>query len=272
MKPITVFTSSINVFDDDLFDAIEAFKLDAIRFLSVDTAITEEDLKAKKAEQLSDQLYHEVYQKYNRKSEAVMQEAYPIVSNVFEQKGNQFQNIVIPFTDGARNINIVANLEKAYNSKGRELIKVFEQNIILSFIDHHWKDHLRQMDELKHSVQMAVHEQKDPLLIFKFEAFELFKQMLSSINKDVTTILMNGSLPVQDAGKIQQHRQMKRVAEKTTESRGDGTSEEEYQEAGANETREKQQPVRAEVKIGRNDPCPCGSGKKFKQCHGKEMA
>ena len=258
--------------DGKLSQDIEAFKLDAIRFLSVDTAITEEDLKAKKPELLADQLYHEVYQKYNRKSEAVMQEAYQIVRNIFEQKGNQFLNIVIPFTDGTRNINIIANLEKAYNSKGRELIKVFEQNIILSFIDHHWKDHLRQMDELKHSVQMAVHEQKDPLLIFKFEAFELFKQMLSSINKDVTTFLMKGSLPVQDAGQIQQHRQMKRVAERTTESRGGETSEEEYHEASASDTREKQQPVRAEVKIGRNDPCPCGSGKKYKQCHGKEMA
>ncbi|HPW86554.1 MAG TPA: SEC-C metal-binding domain-containing protein, partial [Chitinophagales bacterium] len=196
-----------------------------------------------------------------------------VIKNVYEQRGNVFQNIVIPFSDGTRSINIVANLEKAYNSQGRELIKLFEQNIILSFIDHHWKDHLRQMDELKHSVQMAVHEQKDPLLIFKFEAYELFTQMLSSINKDVTTFLMKGSLPVQDAEQIQQHRQRK-VVERTKETRGDGTVEDEYHggEAAAEQPQEKQQPVRAELKIGRNDPCPCGSGKKFKQCHGKEMA
>jgi preprotein translocase subunit SecA len=252
---------------------IEAFRLDCIRFLSVDTAITEADLKNQKADELADRLYHEVYEKYARKSEAIMKEAYPVVKNVYEEKGNQFQNIVIPFTDGNRNINIVANLEKAYNSKGRELIKVFEQNIILSFIDHHWKDHLRQMDDLKHSVQMAVHEQKDPLLIFKFEAFELFKQMLSAINKDVTTFLLKGSLPVQDANQIQQHRQ-KKVVEKTKESRGDegGNMGEEFKSADSGETREKQQPVRAEVKIGRNDPCPCGSGKKFKHCHGQELA
>ncbi|HNI32527.1 MAG TPA: SEC-C metal-binding domain-containing protein [Chitinophagales bacterium] len=212
-----------------------------------------------------------MFEKYTRKSENIADEAYPIIKNVYETKGNQYQNIVIPFTDGNRNINIIANLEKSYNNKGRELIKVFEQNIILSFIDHHWKDHLRQMDELKHSVQMAVHEQKDPLLIFKFEAYELFKQMLSAVNKDVTTFLMKGSLPVQDANQIQQHRQLRR-AERTTETRGDGTTEEEYAGAETAETKEKQQPARAEVKIGRNDPCPCGSGKKFKQCHGKEMA
>ena len=146
------------------------------------------------------------------------------------------------------------------------------KNIILSFIDHHWKDHLRQMDELKHSVQMAVHEQKDPLLIFKFEAFELFKQMLSAINKDVTTFLLKGALPAQRINNIQQVR-LPKSTEKVKESRGGENIEDEYKGAeAATDTREKQQPVRAEVKIGRNDPCPCGSGKKYKQCHGKEMA
>lgn len=258
--------------DGKISQDIEAFKLDCIRFLSVDTTITEEDLKNKKTEDLASHLYHEVYQKYQRKSEAIMNEAYPIVKEVYLQRNNQFENMVIPFTDGNRNIQIVTNLEKSYNSKGRELIKVFEQNIILSFIDHHWKDHLRQMDELKHSVQMAVHEQKDPLLIFKFEAFELFKQMLSEINKDVTTFLMKGTLPIQDPTQIQQHKQRK-IVEKTKEFRGGENIEDEYNGAeAATETREKQVPVRAEVKIGRNDACPCGSGKKYKHCHGKEMA
>ena len=127
------------------------------------------------------------------------------------------------------------------------------------------------MDDLKHSVQMAVHEQKDPLLIFKFEAYELFKQMLSTINKDVTTFLMKGSLPIQDPNHIHQHRQVRRT-ERTKESRGDENMEDEYSGAETQQTQEKQQPVRAEVKIGRNDPCPCGSGKKYKQCHGKDMA
>ena len=258
--------------DGKLNQNIETFKLDCIRFLTVDTDISEEDLKTKRIEDLTEQLYHEVYQKYLRKSDEIVEKAYPIVKNVFEQKGNQYINIILPFSDGTRNVNIVANLEKSYHNKGRELTKVFEQNIILLFIDHHWKDHLRQMDELKHSVQMAVHEQKDPLLIFKFEAFELFKQMLSSINKDVSTFLLKGHLPIEDAEEVQQHRQTKRVVEKTTESRGDGTIEDEYNGAENGETREKQQPVRAEVKVGRNDLCPCGSGKKFKHCHGKEMA
>ena len=258
--------------DGKISQDIEAFKLDVIRFLSVDTAIDENDLKTKKVEELTNTLYHEVYEKYQRKSELIIEEAYPVIKRVYEQQNAQYQNIVIPFTDDARNIQIIANLEKAYNNKGRELIKVFEQNIILSFIDHHWKDHLRQMDELKHSVQMAVHEQKDPLLIFKFEAFELFKQMLSSINKDVTTFLMKGKIPPLQAN-AQLQQQPSRRKEKTTESRGDGTTEEAYEGAEAQQdTREKQQPVRAEVKIGRNDPCPCGSGKKYKNCHGVDMA
>ncbi|MEZ5026086.1 MAG: preprotein translocase subunit SecA [Chitinophagales bacterium] len=257
--------------DGKISQDIEAFKLDVIRFLSVDTTIDENDLKTKSVDELANHLYHEVYEKYQRKSEAIVNEAYPIIKNVHENKGNQYQNIVLPFTDGTRSIQIIANLEKAYNSKGKELIKVFEQNIILSFIDHHWKDHLRQMDDLKHSVQMAVHEQKDPLLIFKFEAYELFKQMLSTINKDVTTFLMKGSLPIQDPNHIHQHRQVRRT-ERTKESRGDENMEDEYSGAETQQTQEKQQPVRAEVKIGRNDPCPCGSGKKYKQCHGKDMA
>jgi preprotein translocase subunit SecA len=269
----------INMFYDLCFEVCsdgkisqdyEAFKLDCFRFLSVDTAITADELKMKKVEELADHLYHEVYEKYARKSEAIVKEAYPIVKNVFEEKGNQFQNMVLPFTDGNKTVNIIANLEKSYSSKGKELIKVFEQNIILSFIDHHWKDHLRQMDELKHSVQMAVHEQKDPLLIFKFEAFELFKQMLSLINKDVTSFLMKGNLPVQDPHQIQQHRQpVRKIAEKIRESRGDEQMEDEYAGAGS-APGEKPQPVRVEAKIGRNDPCPCGSGKKYKHCHGKE--
>jgi preprotein translocase subunit SecA len=257
--------------DGKLAQDHEAFRLDCFRFLSVDTTITAEDLKLNKTEDLTDHLYREVYDKYIRKSDGIIKEAYPIVKNVYQERGSQYQNIVIPFTDGSRNVNIIANLEKSYNSKGKELIKVFEQNIILSFIDHHWKDHLRQMDDLKHSVQMAVHEQKDPLLIFKFEAFELFKQMLSAVNKDVTTFLMKGSLPVQDATQIQQHRQPRRVAEKTKETRGDNTIEDEYAGAGTTPG-EKPQPARAEVKIGRNDLCPCGSGKKYKHCHGKESA
>ena len=258
--------------DGKISQDIEAFKLDTIRFLSVDTKITADDLKNKKVDDLAADLYHEVYQKYQRKSDAVAKEALPIIQNVVTINGDKFQNMVIPFSDGNREIQILANIEKSLNSKGKDLIKTIEQNIILSFIDHHWKDHLRQMDELKHSVQMAVHEQKDPLLIFKFEAFELFKQMLSAINKDVTTFLLKGALPAQRINNIQQVR-LPKSTEKVKESRGGENIEDEYKGAeAATDTREKQQPVRAEVKIGRNDPCPCGSGKKYKQCHGKEMA
>ena len=178
--------------------------------------------------------------------------------------------MVVPFTDGHKTINIVVPLEKSYQSKGKELVKIFEQSIILSFIDHHWKEHLRQMDDMKQSVQLAVHEQKDPLVIYKLEAYELFKQMLGEVNRDVTGFLMKGSLPVQDPNQIRQHREQRRVAEKVKESRGDEAMGNEMQGAQTNTQAEKPQPVRVEQKIGRNDPCPCGSGKKFKHCHGKE--
>lgn len=252
----------------------EAFKLDCFLYLTVDTSISEADLKNLKTDDLAHQLYTEVHEKYNRKSDDIIKHTYPIVKNVYESNSAQYKNIVIPFSDGNREINIIANLEKAYNNKGRELIKVFEQNIILSFIDEYWKTHLRQMDELKQSVQMAVHEQKDPLLIFKFEAFELFKQMLSQINKEVTTFLMKGFLLTEDTQQIQQNRERK-VVEKTRESRGNeqGQLGEEFKGASTgNETQVKQMPVRAEQKVGRNEPCPCGSGKKYKHCHGKDLA
>ncbi|HNL84846.1 MAG TPA: preprotein translocase subunit SecA [Chitinophagales bacterium] len=252
----------------------EAFKLDCFRYLTVDTTISEADLKSLKTDDLAHHLYTEVHEKYNRKSDDIIKHTYPIVKNVYESNSAQYKNIVIPFSDGNREINIIANLEKAYNNKGRELIKVFEQNIILSFIDEYWKTHLRQMDELKQSVQMAVHEQKDPLLIFKFEAFELFKQMLSQINKEVTTFLMKGFLLTEDTQQIQQNRERK-VVEKTRESRGNeqGQLGEEFKGASTgNETQVKQMPVRAEQKVGRNEPCPCGSGKKYKHCHGKDLA
>ncbi len=252
----------------------EAFKLDCFRYLTVDTSISEADLKSLKTDDLAHHLYTEVHEKYNRKSDDIIKHTYPIVKNVYESNSAQYKNIVIPFSDGNREINIIANLEKAYNNKGRELIKVFEQNIILSFIDEYWKTHLRQMDELKQSVQMAVHEQKDPLLIFKFEAFELFKQMLSQINKEVTTFLMKGFLLTEDTQQIQQNRERK-VVERTRESRGNeqGQLGEEFKGASTgNETQVKQMPVRAEQKVGRNEPCPCGSGKKYKHCHGKDLA
>ena len=249
---------------------LESFRLDCIKFFAIEPSLTEADLQSKKIQELTHTLYHEVYAAYHRKSDDIILEAYPIVKDVYEQRGKEFQNMVIPFTDGNKTMNVVAHLERSYSSKGKELIKIIEQSIILSFIDHHWKEHLRQMDDMKQAVQLAVHEQKDPLIIYKLEAYELFKQMLGEINRDVTSFLMKGSLPMQDPAQVRQHR-VSRTVEKVKESRGDESMGNEMQQAHSNtQTMEKPQPVRVEQKIGRNDPCPCGSGKKYKHCHGKE--
>lgn len=250
---------------------IEQYKLDCIKYFGFESVITQEDLKNRKFPELANKLYQEINQAYKERATTIMHNTYPIVKEVYINRGREFTNIVIPFSDGQKNINIITNLEKTYQSEGKELIKTFEQNIILAFIDQSWKEHLRQMDDLKQSVQMAVHEQKDPLIIYKLEAFKLFKQMLSHINKEVISFLLKGKILVDDSTNVKQY-QGKRVAEKTKESRANNELGNENQGAQTN-TQESEQKVqtfvRTEQKIGRNDPCPCGSGKKYKHCHGK---
>jgi len=183
------------------------------------------------------------------------------VKNVYERQGQIYDNIVIPITDGHKTYNIVTNLKKAYESEGKDLVKSIEKSISLLTIDEAWKEHLREMDDLKQSVQNATYEQKDPLLIYKFESFELFKTMVEKVSKDVVSILMKGNIPVQDPEQVKQAEQRRKLdMSKFNTSRSESGSPEEEKKAV--------QPVRVEKKVGRNDPCPCGSGKKFKQCHG----
>jgi preprotein translocase subunit SecA len=177
---------------------------------------------------------------------------------------------VVPFTDGVHGIQVAVPLKKAVENHGLEVFKSFEKNVTLYLIDDAWKEHLREMDELKQSVQNAVYEQKDPLLVYKFEAFELFRQMLANVNKELVSFLFRGGIPVQQAPEEVHEaqpiprtdmRQM-RMSKPELVHESNGVPDEELQEM------QKQQPVRAEQRIGRNDPCPCGSGKKFKNCHG----
>ncbi len=248
----------------------EQFKLDCIKFFGIESVITAEDLKTRKVPELASKLYFEVQKAYDEKSKTVMENTYPIIKQVYTNRGNEFKNIVIPFSDGQKSINIITSLEKSYQTEGKDLIKTFEQSIILAYIDQSWKEHLRQMDDLKQSVQMAVHEQKDPLIIYKLEAFQLFKTMLSVVNKDVTSFLLKARVQIEQPEEVKQAQQQRRVAPKTKEARG--ADELGHTNDGADtdtQQVEKQQPVvRTEQKIGRNDLCPCGSGKKFKHCHG----
>lgn len=247
----------------------EGFKLEVIRNFSADTNITEAEFNSKNIHSLTDQLFEEVTHFYARKSEGIMSQAMHVLKQVFEERGEQIEQVIVPFTDGIRQINVPVDLRKAIANNGREVTKAFEKTIILALIDDSWKEHLREMDELKQSVQNAVYEQKDPLIIYKMEAFNLFKSMLNVINKEVVSFLYKGGIPVhQEADDVREARAPKREQAKLR------TSKAEYGEpthaAAMEDTRElvPQQPIRKEVTIGRNEPCPCGSGKKFKNCHG----
>ena len=171
------------------------FEYDLIKIFGMESPFTEEEFNRTHENELTDKLYEIAYKKYLAKSEESAVEAFKVIKNVHENGG--YERMVVPFTDGIKTINVVTNLEKAYESEGKTLINDFEKNIVLSIVDEAWKKHLRKMDELKQSVQLAVHEQKDPLLVYKFEAFELFKNTMQSINKDVISFLMKGDLPKQ---------------------------------------------------------------------------
>jgi len=250
----------------------ESFKIELIRLLGIQSPFSEQDFLDSKSNELIDELHDLVLNHYYKKSELIAQMAFPVIKEVYENQGAQYENILVPITDGMKQINISTPLEKTYQTECKELIKAIEKNVILAMIDEDWKEHLREMDELKQSVQGAVYEQKDPLLIYKFEAFKLFNRMLLKINKEVARFLLKSGLPQpkegqQEIAAKEAPAPVKNDLANLKLSRPDYTSS----NTSNPEQREqpKAQPIRVEKKVGRNDACPCGSGKKFKQCHGK---
>ncbi|MEI6487547.1 MAG: preprotein translocase subunit SecA [Bacteroidota bacterium] len=242
----------------------EGFNMEVLRVLAIESPVDEEEFKRLPVDEVSEKLYHQAETIYLNKNDAISANAFPVIKDVYENPSQQFENIVTPMSDGIKTLQVVVNLKRAYETKGRELVLGLEKGTTLSMIDDAWKEHLREMDELKQSVQNAVYEQKDPLLIYKFESFELFKRMVSDVNKEVVSFLMRANLPNENQQQIQQARVQapQRQPQVQTNRNELGGGEE-------TTARPKPQPVRVEQKIGRNDPCPCGSGKKFKQCHGK---
>ncbi|MBO5974658.1 MAG: preprotein translocase subunit SecA [Paludibacteraceae bacterium] len=246
------------------FDYLSA---DLMSIFATNVPFSEADLMAKKTLQLSDEVAQHAFDAFRRKSERIAQVAYPVIKQVFENQGYQYENILIPITDGKRMYNIPVNLKKAYETEGKEIVKAFEKKMLLFAIDEEWKEHLRELDELRHSVQNAAYEQKDPLLIYKLESYNLFRAMVEQINRKSISILMRGQIPVKESAQVHAAEQ----------SRSDysryHTQKDEFQrnDPSKQDTREKQrtEPIRAEKTVGRNDPCPCGSGKKYKNCHGK---
>jgi preprotein translocase subunit SecA len=193
---------------------------------------------------------------YQEKNERDIKEAFPIIKNVFENPTNHFERIVVPFSDGIKTLNVVTDLKKAYENQGKELIKDFEKNITLAIVDEAWKKHLRKMDELKQSVQLAVHEQKDPLLIYKFEALELFRKMVDKMNKEIISFLLKGDLPQQNAS-IQEAKEIKRkesLNESRSEMPNSDTLAQQNREAGQMQRPQVTETiVRDQPKINRND-------------------
>ncbi|MGY0426849.1 MAG: preprotein translocase subunit SecA, partial [Polaribacter sp.] len=205
------------------------FEFELIRFSSMTSPFSEEEFEKLSEQEITDKLYDIITEHYTNKIQRNAVAAFPVIKNVFENEGDRYERIIVPFTDGIKSLQVVTNLKEAYESEGKSLITDFEKNITLAIIDENWKDHLRKMDELKHSVQNASYEQKDPLLIYKFEAFELFKITVDQINKEVLSFLFKGELPTQDASLISEAHQQKREHLNTSKATVQNTTEQAIQ-------------------------------------------
>ncbi|MBI1185500.1 preprotein translocase subunit SecA [bacterium] len=242
----------------------EELSMDILRVFAIENPVSQADFENKKAEELADQLYQLLTDTYKRKSRAIADQALPVLKKINDDRGHLIETVVIPFTDGQNNIDLPVNLKKALESNGRHITDSFDRGVTLEIIDDLWKEHLREMDELKQSVQNAHLEQKDPLLIYKFEAYELFQQLLDRINRQTLEMVFKGKIRTENPDQVRQQKQPVRNSPQLTENRGDdGDAMED------NKPKQKLEPVRVGEKVGRNDPCPCGSGKKYKQCHGR---
>ncbi len=255
----------------------EGFKLACIVNFGMDTSISADEFNTTSENKLADKLYEEATRRYNEHVVGIAEQAVPVFKNIRVTQGAHIENVVVPFTDGRKAINVLAPLDKTIETNGKALTSAMEKSITLAVIDDAWKEHLRAMDDLKQSVQTAYLEQKDPLVIYKVEAFQLFNNMTTSLNKDIISFLTQANLPdqQQNNAQIKEGKQVKTDLSKLSANKdaidaaGDdyAANENDYFDPSAPPV--KQEPVRVGPKIGRNDPCPCGSGKKYKQCHGK---
>ncbi len=274
----------VNMIWDRCANAVEApdyesCKMDMLQTLAMEVPFSEEQFRNDKKEKLAEVAFETAMGNFKRKTEQMAKVAYPVIKNVYETQGHMYENILIPITDGKRMYNIPCNLKLAYETECKEVVKSFEKTILLHIIDEAWKENLRELDELKHSVQNASYEQKDPLLIYKLESVNLFDAMVEKINNQTISILMRGQIPVPSEEEQAKQMALRQAAperrqdmSKYREQKQD-LNDPHQQAAASQDTREPQrrEPIRAEKTVGRNDPCPCGSGKKFKHCHGRNM-
>ncbi len=247
----------------------EGFRLAVIVNFGIDSTITADELSRGNELDLTEKLYSEAVANYERKKANLAEQSIPVFKNIRKDQGAHIENVIVPFTDGRRVIQVLAPLDKTLQTAGAELLNAQERTCTLGFIDDAWKEHLRAMDDLKQSVQTATYEQKDPLVIYKMEAFDLFKKMDGEVNREIVQFLCHSAIPLNEGDTVKEGRQQKTDLSKMRTQKDDvdqAPTENDYYDP----TPVKQQPVQVGPKIGRNDPCPCGSGKKFKSCHGKD--
>ena len=245
----------------------DAFKLNLIRVLATESPISEDEFKDLSTNLITQEVFNNCYKSYQNKSETIANQAFPVIKDIYKNQSANYENIVIPFTDGLKTLQVVTNLKEAHDSEGKNIPESIEKSVTLAIIDDTWKEHLREMDDLKQSVQNAVYEQKDPLLIYKFESFNLFKSLIENVSKDIVCFLLKSGLPSQ--ANAMQEDNTKRQNANLQMSRPEGTTSMQNTNNPQEKTTQKPQPVRAEQKVNRNAPCPCGSGKKYKKCHGR---
>ena len=245
-----------------------------LKTLAMECPFSKEDLIEKSRESLAEKAYAEAMQAFKRRTDRIQEVSWPIIKRVYEEQGQIYERINVPITDGRGMMNIPCDLKEAYDTECKSVVKQFEKAVSLHIIDDCWKENLRQLDELKHSVQNASYEQKDPLLIFKLESVKLFDNMVDDMNNRISEILMRGQIP-----QLQQEVKEaapERRSQRYQESKGDEMVDENQKAAASQDTREsaqqqRRQPIRKDKMPGRNEPCPCGSGKKFKNCHGRGL-
>jgi len=233
--------------------------------LSIDLGFDEDFYRSAKKYEIADRLCEHMHEVYARRMETLASKVNPIIKQVYEKQGSLYQNIAIPVSDGRKQMTVSVNLKKAYETESKAVAKTVAKNITLYQIDEHWKEHLREMDDLKQSVQNASYEQKDPIVVYKIESYNLFASMLETLYKDVLSFLLRAFIPLRDSEDVPQERAMQRrtdMSQMRTTRPGD---------LSTNGDQKSRTPVKVEKRVGRNDPCPCGSGLKYKNCHGKGL-
>ncbi|MDR0686192.1 MAG: preprotein translocase subunit SecA [Dysgonamonadaceae bacterium] len=254
-------------------DNYEGLRLELFKTMAMEIPFDEKQMKSMKPEAATETVFNVALENFKRKTDKMAQTAHPVIKQVYEQQGGQYENIVVPITDGKQIYNVQCNLKEAYESESKDIVKAFEKAILLHFIDETWIVHLWDMDDLRHSVQNVSYENKDPLLIYKLESFDLFKKTIDEMNRKSASVLMRGQIPVREPEQVRQATPERKTDYSNYRAQKDEITENRRVQGNVagRDTREQQvtAPIRASKTVGRNEQCPCGSGKKYKNCHGR---